>query len=248
VTGLVSGRDLRLLAAACATAWALGTGCARLVTVEPENVASLNDSTWKVQTPPTKAPLAAAGGAGAETPATAEIVAVPAPPSAAGPGAGEAEAHPPATAESPRPAAVAADAPVAAPLPFRLRPAVQQALHSPLDALGIPTSLYAVDPLLSAHRREMASQASARQAVGTGSIVFGVLTAGFSAWAISFGLSNVNSSNSRVSNSASQVLVYGSALAALSIGEIIGGIAVAASDSDPGSLQRYFRETYADPR
>jgi hypothetical protein len=153
---------------------------------------------------------------------------------------------PPATAPTTATAAPA-DAPVA-PLPFGERPEVQEALRSPPDALGVPTALYALDPLLMDYQRERASQLSARRSVGAGSIVFGALFGALAAAGIAFGAHDADSSNQQQSSSGSQTLFWSSALAALSLGEIIAGVAYCASSPDPRPLQTYYRETYAEPR
>jgi hypothetical protein len=135
---------------------------------------------------------------------------------------------------------------VVQPLPFARRREVTEALRSAPDALGVPARLYAVDPLLSAHRREMESQASARHQVGAGLLVSGLIFTGLSAWAIAWGSSHAN--DPKTQNDSAQLVADGVILGALSLGEIIGGIALAASGSDAGPLRHYYRETYETPR
>jgi hypothetical protein len=141
----------------------------------------------------------------------------------------------------------ASDAPVT-PLPFRARPEVVEALGSPPDDLGVPKALYAVDPLLADHRREMASQAHARHAAGAGTIVFGAVFAGLAAAGLAIGAHNADSSDPDTRSSARQTIIWSSILAPLALGEVVGGIVLAASRSDPRPLQSYFRETYSAPR
>jgi hypothetical protein len=149
----------------------------------------------------------------------------------------------------PRPAAAALDAAtVVQPLPFARRAEVARALRAPPDALGIPADLYAVDPLLSSHRREMESQASARHQVGAGLIVSSLVVGGLSAWAVAWGSAHTGSADPQTASSASQLFADGVILGAVSVGELIAGIALAASSSDAAPLQRYYRETYVAPR
>ena len=133
-------------------------------------------------------------------------------------------------------------------VPFRARPEVQQALHSAPDEYGIPSGLYAVDPLLLAHRRELASEASARHSVAAGTIVFGLICGGIAAGAIAIGASQVNSSNMQTQNSASQAVFWGALTGLLGFGELVAGTVMALSGSDPRPLQSYYRETYTDSR
>jgi hypothetical protein len=219
-------RGCRATAAACVAALLLGPGCARLVTLDPETVASRNDVAWRVSAPP-RPPAAAAPPEAPSPAANGAVTPVPSPP--------------PAPAPQPEAAAVA-------PLTFRARPEVQNALLTPPDELGIPTGLYAVDPLLADHRREMESQAHSRRAVGGGTIAFGAVFAGLAGLAIGVGAANVHSPDPQQSSAAEQSIAWGSVLAALSLAQIIAGIALTASDSDPRPLERYYRETYTDAR
>jgi hypothetical protein len=141
--------------------------------------------------------------------------------------------------------AAGAVAQVVEPLPFAQRPEVMAALRSAPDDEGVPSGLYAVDPLLSAHRREMASQARARHQVGAGIIVSGALSAGLSAWALAAGSSYGD--DPRTQNYANQLLVDGVIFGVLSLSELIGGIVLATSSADAGPLHHYYRETYATP-
>ncbi|MDB4982245.1 MAG: hypothetical protein JWM82_2997 [Myxococcales bacterium] len=134
---------------------------------------------------------------------------------------------------------------VVQPLPFARRPEVTEALRSPPDDQGIPSSLYAVDPLLSAHRRERESQTRARHQVGAGIIVSGLFTGGLSAWALASGASYGD--DPRTQSYAGQLIADGVILGVLSLSELIGGIVLAASSSDAGPLHHYYRETYAAP-
>jgi hypothetical protein len=145
------------------------------------------------------------------------------------------------------PAAVdAAPAPaVVQPLPFARRPEVREALLSAPDDQGVPARLYALDPLLSAHRREMESQARARHQVAAGIIVSGVISGGLSAWALASGAAYGDDPRSQ--NYAAQLIADGVIFGALSLSEIVGGIVLAASSSDAGPLHHYYRETYATP-
>jgi hypothetical protein len=143
-------------------------------------------------------------------------------------------------------AATATEAPqIVQPLPFTRRPEVMQALRSAPDDRGIPSNLYAVDPLLSAHRRETESQARARHQVGAGLLVSGLVFTGLSTWAIAWGSTHAN--DPKTQNDATQLIADGVFLGALSLGELIGGIMLAASGSDAGPLQHYYRETYVSP-
>jgi hypothetical protein len=142
-------------------------------------------------------------------------------------------------------AAAPAAAQVVAPLPFSRRPEVVEALRSAPDDQGIPSGLYALDPLLSAHRREMEAQAKARHQVGAGIIVSGLFTAGLSAWALASGLSYGD--DPRTQNYSSQLIADGVILGVLSLSEVIGGIVLAASSADAGPLHHYHRETYPTP-
>lgn len=132
----------------------------------------------------------------------------------------------------------ASPSPTATLVPFQARPEVAQALRSRPDGYGIPVDLYKVDPLLAAHRHEMASEASARYAAGTGMIVLGVLAgalAGFDLW-----YASSHTDNAR----ASQLYFWGGASGVLALGCLLGGIAAAARGSDSHPLQNYYSETY----
>jgi hypothetical protein len=133
-------------------------------------------------------------------------------------------------------------------VPFRARPEVEQALHSALDEYGIPSGLYAVDPLLVAHRRELTSEASSRHAVAAGTIVFGLICSGLAAAAIAYAAPRGNSSDTQTQNSASQLAVSGAIFGLLGFGELVAGTVMAFSGSDPRPLQSYYRETYTDSR
>jgi hypothetical protein len=223
------------------------TSCARLVTLDPQTVARRNDAAWTIYARPAPPPPASAPPSppaptsAALTPAAATTEAPASAPSAA---ANDAPAND-APAAAPPPLA-AADAPVA-PLPFRDRPEVREALLSPPDALGIPAALYAVDPLLLDHRREMDSQAHARHTAGAATIVGGVLFAGLAGLGIALGAKDLHNSNPDIANNATQTLFWGSFLGALSLSEIVAGIVMTAKSSDPRPLQSYYRETYGAP-
>lgn len=186
----------------CAVVTLLASGCARLVTLDPEIVSKRNDETWTVRSEP-KVP--------APVDATAEPAVVP----------------------------------LVQPLPFAQRLEVREALGSAPDDQGVPSGLYALDPLLSAHRREMETQARARHQVGAGIIVSGLLTGGLSAWALASG--SAYGDDPRTQNYAGQLIADGVILGVLSLSELIGGIVLAASSSDGGPLHHYYRETYATP-
>jgi hypothetical protein len=206
----------RVIAAWGGVAALLQLGCARLVVLSPQEVAARNDAAWTVRARPSAA--ASPADAPAEAPTRASF----------------GEAPPAATVVAP---------PIVAPLPFGRRPEVDRARASRPDSFGVPADLYAVDPLLAAHRKEMESQASSRHAVGGGTIVFGLVCAGIGVWATSVGTSNQGSSDQQ-----SQATISGVTLIGLSIGAIIGGTILALTSSDPTPLQRYYRETYAQPR
>jgi hypothetical protein len=135
--------------------------------------------------------------------------------------------------------------PLMQPLPFAQRPEVMEALRSAPDDQGVPSHLYALDPLLSVHRREMESQARARHQVGAGIIVSGLFTGALSAWALASGSSYGD--DPRTQNYAGQLIADGVILGVLSLSELIGGIVLAASSADAGPLHHYYRETYATP-
>jgi hypothetical protein len=140
--------------------------------------------------------------------------------------------------------AAAASVPIT-PLPFRQRPEVAAALATPPDAFGVPEGLYAADPLLSDHRKEMASQASARRSVGVGLTIFGLVFGGLAVWGFSEGQARLDSSNDQIRQSGNQLVASAVIVGALSLGEIVAGTVLMLSSSDPAALQRYYRETYA---
>ncbi len=131
------------------------------------------------------------------------------------------------------------------PLPFAQRPEVLEALRAAPDNQGIPSSLYALDPLLSAHRREMETQASARHRVGAGVIASGLLTGALSAWVLTSGHRYLQ--DPRTENYGAELVTDGVILGMASLSEIIAGIVLEASRSDAGPLQHYYRETYVTP-
>lgn len=131
---------------------------------------------------------------------------------------------------------------------FQARPEVQQAIHSAPDEYGIPSGLYAVDPLLAAHRRELQSEAHARHAAAAGTIVFGLICGGLAAGAIAIGERQINSPDMQTQSSAAQAVLWGGLAGALALGEVIAGTIMAFSGESPRPLQSYYRETYTDPR
>ena len=132
-----------------------------------------------------------------------------------------------------------------APLPYRERAEVRGALATAPDSLGVPEGLYAVDPLLSDHRKEMASQASARRSVGIGLTIFGLVFGGLAVWGFQLSQSRLDSSDENDRRAGSQLVVSSTIVGVLSLGEIIAGMVMMLSSSDPTPLQRYYRETYA---
>lgn len=195
-----TSRPFALVACVAALVTA-GSGCARLVTLSPEQVNFNNEASWKLPAPP---PAAAVS--------------------------------PPVT-------------PIGLPSPaMRDRPDIRQALGSPPDSFGIPTALYAVDPILLAHRNEMRVEASARNQAAAGIIAFGLVIGGISAWAISANLKNSNSTDQSTRDSASQGVFYGGVAALLSFGEIVAGVVLLATSPNSAQLTSYYRETYTAPR
>jgi hypothetical protein len=198
------------LVAALVTA---GSGCARLVTLSPKEVAASNDATWKIRAAPTSAsaPSDAPSGAPADAPSPVTPIG-------------------------------------AAPIAMRDRPDVRQALGSPPDSLGIPSSLYAADPILTAHRNEMRLEASGRNQAGAGLIVFGLVCGAVSVWALSVGVNGSDAADQSTRDSAAQAAAYGSIGAVLSLTEIIVGTVLLFLSPNSGPLQSYYRETYVDAR
>ncbi|HEY4186845.1 MAG TPA: hypothetical protein VGP07_17350 [Polyangia bacterium] len=242
MTSRSPARELLTIAGLCLAALVVTNGCARLVTVDPESIASYNDRTWKVRRPAGREPLAIVATVPPSSPAAETVTRAP---DATAPSLAGVTATPARSGVVPSATVPLVAAPVE-PLPFRQRPLIAQALQSAPDDLGVPVQLYTVDPLLAAHRREMESQASARHAVAGGSIVLGLVLGAVAVWAISVGESHQNDPNPDSRSSASQAVVYGGLSGLLGVGEIIAGIAVAASSSDATPLQTYYRETYVD--
>jgi hypothetical protein len=110
-----------------------------------------------------------------------------------------------------------------------------------------PGRPYAADPLLSDHRKEMASQASARGAVGVGLTIFGLAFGALAVWGFNEGKTRLDSSNDQIKESGSQMVASATIVGALSLGEIIAGMVLLLTSSDPAGLQRYYRETYTAP-
>jgi hypothetical protein len=185
-----------------------GSGCARLVTLSPLEVAANNDGAWKIQNEPA---VGASGGPLGDPPPPVIPIAT-------------------------------------APIPMRERPEAQQALRSPPDSLGIPADLYAADPILTAHRNEMRAEASARNHVGAGLVILGLAFGAYSAWAISAGLKDDNSSDQHTQTTGTQLVTSGSVIAFLALGEVIAGIVMIATSPSATALTGYFQETYADRR
>ena len=212
----------------------VGSGCARLVTLSPLEVAANNDVSWKLRNePPVAAPV--------EPPPSVAAPVEP-PPSVAAP----VEPPPPVAAPVEPPPSVAPI--VAAPIPMRARPEVQQALRSPPDALGIPTELYGADPILTAHRNDMRAEASARNQVGAGLVILGLAFGAYSAWAISTGEKDGNSLDQNTQKTGAQLAASGSILGIFALGELIAGIVMIATSPSSTSLTGYYQETYTDRR
>jgi hypothetical protein len=133
-----------------------------------------------------------------------------------------------------------------APLPLRQRPEVQLALRSKEDALGIPRDLSTIDPLLSAYRRDMDAQASARAKVGTGVLVLGLICGGVAGWSLSYALDNSDSFDAQTREAAARLSFWGTALAILAAGEIAAGVTLLARSSNDAPLRSYYRETYGE--
>ena len=134
--------------------------------------------------------------------------------------------------------------PIGAP-PWRNEPEIQAALRSNPDRYGVPVDLYAVDNLLLAHRSEMDSQASARHSTAAGSVVMGLVFGGLGMLEIAIESSNPNEANH---THIGDGVFWGTLTLGLSAGFVVAGIIIAATGSDPRPLQRYYRETYVDPR
>ncbi len=162
------------------------------------------------------------------------------------------DATPPTAAAPPSAATPSAPAVGAAPvtplLPFAKRPEVRQALQTPVDGHQVPSGLYALDPLLAAHRAELESRQRARRSAGGGTILLGLVLGGVAAWAISAGASRKDSPDPGVRSSATQALFWGSLGAALGAGQLVAGAAMFLSSPDPRPLRSYYRETYADAK
>ncbi len=206
-------------AVACMAAMVLG-GCARHVTLDRETIAQRNGATWAIRQAPSPQALPVQ------------------PVSASGPDTAAVEG---ATASRP----IASEASGGGAVPFRNRPDVAAALRSPPDSFGIPVELYKVDPLLTAHRREIESQASARHWAGAGTIALGLVALGASAFALAMAAKYSDSANSGQRDAAAQTAGSGVACGLLGIGTLVGGIVMAAGSSNRAPLQTYYRETYA---
>jgi hypothetical protein len=214
-------------------AW--GAGCARLVVIDPDDIAARNDRAWRIRAAPPH-PAAPPPAAPPLTPPAADSVT----PEAGAPVV-------PLDSATSVPVVVVAPPPPA-PVPFRKRPEVQRALATPTDGLGIPTGLYDVDPVLTAHRRERDAQAQARQTVGGATIVLGAIAGGLGYFSMREAKSRSDAYDSETRDSADNLYFWGGALGVLGLSSIIAGAIMALTFSDRAPLQDYYRETYLDGR
>ena len=138
---------------------------------------------------------------------------------------------------------------------FRSRPEVVTALRTAPDSYGVPSGLYALDPLLRAHHEEIVSRASRRRSTGAGLIVLGLVEVGLGG--LMFALGHEASTNAekqrqagatKVNDPSATVYVWGVLSAALGAATTGVGIGMLARGSDPELLTRHYRETYAPGR
>jgi hypothetical protein len=134
---------------------------------------------------------------------------------------------------------------------FRSRPEVVAALRTAPDSHGVPSGLYALDPLLRAHQEEVVSRASRRRSAGAGLIVLGLVEIGLGG--LMYALGQEASSNAekqrqagatKVNDPSAMAYVWGVVSAALGAATTGVGIGMLARGSDPELLTRHYRETY----
>ena len=127
-------------------------------------------------------------------------------------------------------------------VPLRDRPEVIAALKTPRDAFGVPTGLYAVDPLLTAHRHEVdVRTANAHDSATTFFIVGGVYTA---LAATFFALTPYAYHHAQSPGAAAGFLVSCGAIMSIYAGTGFGIAVSLRGDADSRALERYYVETY----
>lgn len=131
--------------------------------------------------------------------------------------------------------------PVVVPLvPLRQRPEVTAAMQTPRDAFGIPAGLYAVDPLLMAHRHEV--DVRARNASASARTFF-IAAAIWGAVTVALVATAPVVARHAESPEAARTLFY--LWGGITGIEALGSAGVALSQhADTSALERYYRETY----
>lgn len=217
---------------AVAASWA--SGCARLVVLDPDVAHARNDAGWKVRSRPRAtetmpAVAITSDGDGAAKSPTAPVV-----PLAAASDGGAAGAIVPLPATS-TPVLVA----------HRSRPEIAAAMETKPDGLGIPAGLYAVDPLLTAHRKEMDSQMRARRMAGAGAIALGLVAGSLAVVNYELGKDAAASPDKDRRDTAGTSYVLAVVAAALGLGGLVTGTALMIAGPDSTPIDTYYRETYA---
>jgi hypothetical protein len=116
------------------------------------------------------------------------------------------------------------------------------ASRTPPDAFGVPTGLYALDPLLAAHRREIDLRtANAHSSATSMFIVAGVYTA---LAATCFALTPYAYHHADSPGAAAGFLAGTGGLMAIFAGASFAGAASLRGDVDGPALERYYLETY----
>ena len=135
-------------------------------------------------------------------------------------------------------------------VPFRDRPEVADALRSPRDEFGVPTTLYALDPLLGAYRREVAARTASSRATANSLFILTTALVGASAvcwWAGPYSAAR-STDPSQASARRFLFFSWASILDVSALFYLAAGISIRSEVGDPTALHRYFHETYDEPR
>ena len=136
--------------------------------------------------------------------------------------------------------------PVEPVVPFRERPEVVLALRSPPDAFGVPTELYALDPLLGAHRRELVARTESSRATANTLVHPRGRPRGRVGGELVGGLYSAARATDPDQASARRFLFFSWATI-LDVSAVIyagAGLSLRSEAADPSALRRHFHETY----
>jgi hypothetical protein len=127
-------------------------------------------------------------------------------------------------------------------VPLRERPEVVTALGTARDAFGVPMGLYALDPLLTAHRHEVDVRSENGRDSATAFFIAGGIYAALAA--TFFGLTPYAYHHAGSREAAAGFLLFSGGLMGIYAAANFGIAASLRGEVDARALERYYRETY----